>query len=103
MIQFGHFAYVLYKKNSILAARLAKKSHRVERVFVVRAQADCQLEPHGIATEPIRYADFRQPLKFGGQIQAANAVGIGDRGTDARSHALEATEPRAAATVASDL
>src|SRR5262249_53731179 len=82
---------------------LGRQSHRVKRVYLVRAEADHQFEPHGIAAEPIRYVNLWQPFGFGGQIQTPNAVGIRDFGTDARGDALEATEPRAAATVAGDL
>jgi hypothetical protein len=35
----------------------------------------CGDEPHGVTDEPIRSVNFRQPLNFGGQIQAANAIG----------------------------
>src|SRR5215472_11027436 len=60
--------------QSLRASYLLVSLHRFNRLGLFRSPAHAQLEPHGVAVEPIRHPQFRQPFHFAGEIEIADSI-----------------------------
>src|SRR5215831_11909683 len=54
--------------QSLRASFVFVALHRFNRLGRLRSPAHAQLEPHGVAVEPIRHSQFRQPFHFACEI-----------------------------------